>query len=65
MHFAIMCINALPPASLDNCSVDSGTLKISPFHMNQDIAVFMSYAVCGRGKICVVYHTVASATSLT
>ena len=51
-HFAIMCINALPPASLGSCSVDSGTLKIAPFHMNHCIAVFICLTLSvGGGKI--------------
>ena len=51
IHFAIMCINALPLASLVRCSVDSGTLKIAPFHMNLDIAVFICLTLSvGGGK---------------
>ena len=66
MHFLIMCISALPPASLGSCSVGGWTLKIAPFHMNQDIAVFICLTLSvGGEKIWVVYHAVGSMTSLT
>ena len=65
IHFAILCINALHPASLGSCSVDSGTLQIAPFRMNQDIAVFMRLRMSAGGwNICVLYHAVSSTISL-
>jgi len=33
MHFAVTFVRALPPLSSGFCSVDSGTLKIAPFHI--------------------------------
>jgi len=63
IHFAIMWINALPPASLRSCTVESGALKIAHFHMKQEIAVFICLTLSvGGGNICVVYHVVANMT---
>jgi len=41
MHFADTCVRALPPFPLGSCSVNSGTLKMAPFHKKYDIAAFI------------------------
>jgi hypothetical protein len=52
MHFAIICVRALPQNFFGRCNVGNGTLKIAPFHRNHDIAAFTCRAwSLGGGKI--------------
>jgi len=55
IHFAIMCIAALPPDSLGRCNVNNRTLKIAPFHRNHNMVVFVcrTLSVGGGGGVFV------------
>jgi len=64
VHFAIMCIRAVPPASLGCCSVENGTLKVTPFQIKYDNAAFICLTqFVGGGGIFFFYHPGAGFTT--
>jgi len=65
-HFAYTWIKSHPPSDLPRCSVDKGTLKIAPRHMNHAMEV-LSWRMrsAGAGKIWATYHVRANKDACT